>query len=108
MAPGLQAAQACHALRQFTDDHPELDEQWNRHSKFLAILSVQDELALWRLTQRAVDASIPVAVWREPDIGHQVTGIALAPGPASARLCSQLPLALREHSDCMQIMDEAV
>ena len=96
MSPGLQIAQACHTLRQFTEEHPNLDRQWNEDSKFLVVLSVKDELALRRKAQDATDLGISYAVWREPDIDNEVTGIALAPGKESERLCSQLPLALRD------------
>ena len=106
MSPGLQAAQACHTLRQFTEDHPEIDRRWNDESKFLVVLSVPDEAALQHFAQEATDREIAYSVWREPDIDNQVTGIALAPGQATEKLCSQLPLALKEHRTCMHPPEE--
>ncbi len=83
-----------HALRQFTAEHPEVDKAWFEQSNYLGLLSVADEKELYLLMERAQSQGIQISIFREPDIGDQITAIALAPGPRSKKLCSQLKLAL--------------
>lgn len=88
---GLQVAQACHALRQFVAEHPEVDKAWFEGSNNLVVLQVPSEGDLTTLASRAHE--VPTSVFREPDMGDQVTAIAL--GPTGSALVAQLPLALR-------------
>lgn len=92
LAPGLQLAQACHALRLFAADHPEVDKAWYEGSSNLVVLQAPSEEELLALAARA--GEVPTSVFREPDLGDEVTAIAL--GPTGAGLVSQLPLALRK------------
>jgi hypothetical protein len=94
LEPGYQAVQSMHALRQFTADHPEVDKLWFEQSNYLGLLSVANEKDLYLLMERAQAQGIQVSCFREPDIGDQITAIALAPGPRSKKLCSNLKLAL--------------
>ena len=80
--------------RQFVADHPATDEEWFRTSNTLAFLSVQDETALGVLLGRAVERGVPVAAFREPDLGDSLTAIAL--GPEGKKLTKGLPLALND------------
>jgi hypothetical protein len=94
LSPGQQAVQACHALRQFVEEHPEIDREWHRESNTLALLAVPDERALTCLWERARHGGVRHAVFREPDIGDALTAIALEPGAGTRRLCRGLRLAL--------------
>lgn len=94
LPPGAQAVQAAHAMREFAELHPELDKQWHEQSNTLALLVVPDERGLRRLLDRAADRGLRVAVFREPDLGGQLTAAALEPAQATQRLCRNLPLAL--------------
>lgn len=94
IAPGYQAVQSCHAMRQFTADHPELDQEWFKGSNYLALLSVENEVELMKLITKASDASLKWSAFREPDVGGAITAIALEPGAKD--LCKGLQLALRE------------
>lgn len=85
-----------HALRQFTAEHPEVDKQWFEISNYLGLLSVANEQELTQLIEQAQRHDIKFSIFREPDIGDQITAIALAPGAKSKKLCSQLTLALKE------------
>jgi hypothetical protein len=93
LPPGQQAVQAAHSLRQFVEEHPVADRQWFRTSNTLALLTTPNETLLGVLYRKAVDRGIPVAAFREPDRGNELTAIAL--GHEARRLVRNLPLALR-------------
>jgi peptidyl-tRNA hydrolase len=89
---GDQATQAVHAASAFACDHPELHRAWHTGNKNLILLAVPDEAALRSLYEHA--ELYPRAHFEEPDIGGELTAIALS-GEAR-RLVSSLPLALKE------------
>jgi hypothetical protein len=94
LAPGYQAVQSCHATRQFTSDHPELDGEWFEKSNYMCLLSAENEIELMRILVLAKDHGLRTSAFREPDVGGAITAIALEPHPKSQELCKQLPLAL--------------
>lgn len=96
ISPGYQGVQSQHALRQFTAEHPERDAEWFKSSNFLAWLSVEDEVELMRLITEAQDRGLRWSAFREPDVGGQITAIAIEPHPETAKICRGLPLALKE------------
>lgn len=96
ISPGYQAVQACHAMRQFTEEHPEIDKAWFKASNYLCLLSVNNEDELYSLVCKAKGLDIKVSVFREPDIDNEITAIAIAPGEKTKELCSKLKLALRD------------
>lgn len=96
IAPGYQAVQSCHAMRQFTADHPQRDNEWYANSNHLALLSVEDEVELMRLITNAKDHGLMWSAFREPDVGGQITAIAIECHPKTIELCKTLPLALKE------------
>jgi peptidyl-tRNA hydrolase len=92
LCPGLQIAQACHALRAFVDDQPEAERSWHDASNNLVVLQVPDEAALAALGATLGANGIPVAHFHEPDLNGALT--ALAAGPEARRYVCRLPLAL--------------
>lgn len=66
-----------------------------RDSKFLVVVSVDDLGSLTTLAAKAALRGISYSLWVEPDLGNEATALALEPGEASKRLCSNLPLALK-------------
>lgn len=90
-APGFRAAQICHALRQFGDEHPAVDKLWFETSNTLVLLEVPDEQALLSLADEAKANGLPTSLFREPDIGYAPTALAL--GPGARHLVRHLPLA---------------
>jgi len=95
LSPGYQAVQSCHAIRQFTAEHPEIDHVWFTRSNYLALLSVNDLDELEDLYYEARRLGLAVSAFREPDIGDQITAIAIEPHPDTQELCRSLPLALK-------------
>jgi len=67
-----------------------------RDSNYICILEISNEKELERLIERARAHEIKFSIFREPDIGDRITAIALEPGAKSRKLCSNLPLALKE------------
>ena len=95
LEPGLQMAQGGHGMAEFWATYPLIAEVWHRHSNWLIYVSVPDEAALLELDARASAADLRHVVFREPDLGNEVTAVALAPGATARRLCAQFPRALR-------------
>jgi len=93
VAPGYRAVQAAHALRQFTAEFPELDREWFERSNYIALLEVPNEYFLKELVEMARMGDYKVAQFHEPDIGDQLTAIALEPSAKS--ICKSLSLALK-------------
>jgi hypothetical protein len=84
--------QAAHAALEFSLRHPAAAAAWARDGGFLLLLAAGGELALCRLAADAGQGGYPAAVFREPDLGGQVTAVAVA---GAGRLCSRYPLALQ-------------
>lgn len=96
LRPGLQAAQVAHAAFTFAYEHRPLAAQWQQESNFLIVLSVADEDELKELGEIAESNNLPVSWFTEPDIGDQLTAIAIAPSPATVAITAHLSLALSE------------
>ena len=92
LPPGVQAAQLVHAMRQFSEDHPEVDRDWFENSNTIVLLAASNEGSLGVVADRARCRGIPVACFREPDRDNELTAIAL--GPEGKSLTRKLPLAL--------------
>lgn len=93
ITPGLQIAQACHALREFVEAYPDLDRAWHNNHRNIVILQVPCLSDLAALANEADSQEIPCSRFLEPDMEDQMTAIALARD--GERLVSTLPLALR-------------
>lgn len=91
LKPGLQAAQACHALRLFSAEHPAEDRAWYENSNNLVLLQVPNEEALLGLLERS--RGISSSLFREPDLGDEATALALE--GRGRRLVGNLPLLLK-------------
>ena len=66
------------------------------NSNYIAILNVANEYELNNLIERAINSGIKFSVFKEPDIGNQITAITFEPGLKSKKLCANLKLALKE------------
>lgn len=96
---GLQAAQAVHAAIGHCLANPEATRKWHDESNYLVIVSARDEDHLVDLIDRGIRRyGLKPTVFREPDLNNEITAVVFEPGPAASRLCSSLPLALREEA----------
>lgn len=96
LPPGARAVQSAHALREFAAEHPAVEKEWHESSNTLVMLEVPDEAALERIHLDASEAGVPVSFFREPDLNHRVTALALGPAARKLACVRNLPLALSE------------
>lgn len=92
----MQLSQSCHAALHFMLEYRAITEDWMTNSDYIVILNIENEQELYQLVERAKEHDIKVSIFREPDVDDQITAIALEPGIKSKKLCSNLPLALKE------------
>lgn len=95
LKPGSQIAQSCHAFREFVAEHKEIESSWYESSNYLVVLSVEDEKALEQLLEKVSSRRIRFSLFREPDMNDELTAIALEPGKAAQKVCSNIGLALK-------------
>ena len=93
---GYQAVQAGHAAIEFQYDYPEVAKDWHDNSNYLIFLSTDDEAHLKKLIIKATEKGIKYTIFREPDIGNQITAVAFEPSEASRKLTSSCPLMGKE------------
>jgi len=96
LGAAYMSVQSIHAAIQFQHEHPEYAECWYKESNYLGFLSVLNEEELNILIEKAAEKDIKISVFREPDIENEITAIAIAPGTASKKLCSNLQLAHKQ------------
>lgn len=96
MAAGAQAVQAMHALTRFVEEHPKLYKEWYNVSEYIGFLSVKDLSSLVALCSRLDGLGINYSSFCEPDIGNELTAIAVEPTPMATRHVSDVPLAMKE------------
>lgn len=88
-----QVPQSNHAAMEFAAQYPTEFSEWHKKSNSIIILNCQSERKLIEFSQKLRDKNIKFSEFREPDIGDELTAIAICPGPEIKRLCSGLPLA---------------
>lgn len=96
LTPGQQSTQSAHAFIDFVLRYPADSLAWHKQSDYLCLLSVADEKELYELAEKARTKGIKVVEFYEPDLDMALTAIALEPTEASRKLCSSLPLMLKE------------
>lgn len=96
LLPGYQAVQAAHSAIEFQYQFPDIAKQWNEQSKYLVFLSIENEIQLKKLIEKANTRKIKFTIFKEPDINNQITSITFEPSKESQRLCSNLSLMLKK------------
>ena len=76
MAPGYKVVQTAHALADFAVKHENEFKEWQMGSNYLCCLEAT-ETKLGILKERLESLDIKYELFREPDIGNQVTAIAV-------------------------------
>lgn len=86
-----QAVQIAHALSTFYHEHRLLEDKWYKDSQHLVLVSVPNRIELLKLVEKARRKGAAFSVFCEPDIGNEITAVALE--HKAKNLCSRLPLA---------------
>ena len=95
MTPAYQTAQVAHAALDFPWRYPTEYCEWQRNSASLITLAVKTERELFDFAKKLESKGQRVVRFYEPDIGYALTSFAIVPGPQVKKLCSNLPLALK-------------
>lgn len=96
LSAGYQVVQSTHAAIQFIYEHPSRAGPWFNTSNYLALLSVENERELIKLIEKCEKKKIAYSIFREPDIGNQITAITIEPSEQSQKLVANLPLTLKD------------
>lgn len=91
IAPGLQLAQACHAVAAFGSAFPGPFRAWHLGESNIVCLQARDEQHLRELFAGLSPEAL-AASFHEPDLGEQMTAFACDRRP---KAWSSLPLALK-------------
>ncbi len=89
---GLGVAQACHAARQFAEEHPEIEHEWFTTSNHIAVVGSGSEIAFHSLLHKLNCSKLKFSVFYEPDIDGIPTAIAIEPSHNGGKLCSKFKL----------------
>ena len=73
---GLKMAQACHALRAFVAEHPDVERQWFEKSNNLVILE-HPELA--SASDELESGGFTLTRFHEPDLKDELTAVCVEP-----------------------------
>lgn len=95
LAPAQQAVQSAHAAIDFCFQHPNKASPWNKESNYLVMLAVNSQKQLELLIEKCKERFIEHSVFTEPDIGNEITAVALEPSPSTQRLVRNIPLMLK-------------
>ena len=88
LSPGLKIAQGIHAAFAFRAAHPGLTDEWFVDSNNIVVLQHHDVPGIEHDIR---SLGYRTAVFREPDVGDAITGIAVE--PRAGRLLADLHLA---------------
>lgn len=76
LEPGYKVAQSAHALADFAVKFEHEFKQWQLGSNYLCCLEA-DEDKIQRVLSKLKDSGIKHEVFHEPDIGNQMTAVAV-------------------------------
>lgn len=97
LTPAYQSVQSTHSALQFAHEFPHIFKEWQK-IPYLAVLSVDNEQELLKLISKLEKSNIKFSIFKEPDIGDEITSICIEPSDASRRITSSLPLMLKEYN----------
>lgn len=99
LSPSQQAVQSAHAAIDFCFNHPQRAGPWFKESNYLILLSVKNESELLLLIEECRKKQLKYSRFIEPDLGNQVTAVAIEPSPKTKRLTRKLSLTLKNFNN---------
>lgn len=93
-----QIPQAMHAAMEFSQQFKEECKAWHLRNNSVIVLAAKNDRELWEFGQKLKREGVNFSEFREPDIGNELTAIAIVPNEKVKRLCSNFPLAGRKCS----------
>lgn len=91
-----QIPQAMHAAMEFSQQYKEECAMWYFHSNSVIVLAAKNDRELWEFSQKLKREGLKYSEFREPDIGNELTAIAIVPNERVKKLCANFPLAGRK------------
>lgn len=90
-----------HAVADFCNENPHLAKAWQTESNSIIILTVPDERSLYDFCE---NSGLDYTEFREPDLGYELTAIAIHPCDKARKKTSNLPLAMKgpEHEGALE------
>jgi hypothetical protein len=88
--------QSSHAVADFIFQHKDVANVWHNISNYIIILSVPNEAELHAAHKALSGLNISLTKFNEPDIGNELTAIALIPNDEAEIYCRNLKLAFRK------------
>jgi len=98
LSPGYQAVQSTHAAINFIFEYPDRAGPWFQNSNYLVQLEANNERHLISIIRKCEECKLLYTVFREPDIGNQITAIAIEPNEKTKKVVSNLPLLFKNLS----------
>lgn len=95
LSAGYQTAQTAHVVAEFIMQQPEIAQRWHKISNSVIVLETENAKKLTELKTSAETLGLTVVLFREPDLGDEITALAFAPGAKTREFLSNLPCAGR-------------
>lgn len=99
MTEGYKAVQSTHAAINFVFEHPARAGPWFSSSNTLVQLELKNEKQLKLLIEKCQYHQLECSVFREPDIGNQITAVAIQPSPITQKLVQKIPLLFKNKTN---------
>lgn len=74
LSTGYKIVQTAHAVADFAKEHPNLFESWKLGSNYLCCLEAS-ESKIYQYLEKLADIGIKYTVFKEPDIGNEMTAV---------------------------------
>lgn len=89
--------QTIHAAMEFAAKYPEEHKRWHDNSNYVIVLAVKDERALFNLNKELKGKGFRTCEFIEPDVGYEMTSLAIVPEDGVKEALTGISLAGRHH-----------
>lgn len=107
LSPGLQLAQVSHGSNEFAAKDPKAFIKWYVESKYTVVLHAEDLKHLYEIKKSLIKEGCLIYPFYEPDLGNELTCIAINPYTDSKKVTKRLPLAFSKGGNPIAIQKRA-